>query len=93
MKKYFNKRFNNSQYIEVIWSKYYKHYKSKKGVIMMNTQRAQEIAASPVMANVTYNGVPIYIEQVDAQNGTAIIHPLNEPSNKQQVSISSLIEH
>ncbi|PEI91022.1 small, acid-soluble spore protein, H family, partial [Bacillus toyonensis] len=27
----------------------------------MNKQRAQEIAASPVMANVTYNGVPIYI--------------------------------
>jgi small acid-soluble spore protein H (minor) len=92
MKKYFNKRFNNSQYIEVIWSKYYNWYKSKGGMLM-NTQRAQEIAASPVMANVTYNGVPIYIEQVDEQNGTAIIHPLNEPNNKQQVSVSSLIEH
>ncbi|HZG61525.1 MAG TPA: small acid-soluble spore protein H [Anoxybacillus sp.] len=59
----------------------------------MNTQRAQEIAASSVMANVTYNGVPIYIEQVNEQNRTAIIHPLNEANNKQQVSVSSLIEH
>jgi small acid-soluble spore protein H (minor) len=59
----------------------------------MNTQRAKEIAASPVMANVTYNGVPIYIEQVDEQNETATIYPLDEPKNKQTVSVSSLKEH
>ena len=59
----------------------------------MNTQRAKEIAASPVMANVTYNGVSIYIEQVDEENGTATIYPLDEPENKQKVSVSSLKEH
>jgi small acid-soluble spore protein H (minor) len=59
----------------------------------MNVQRAKEIAASPVMANVTYNGVPIYIEQVDEENGTATIYPLDEPENKQKVSVSSLKEH
>jgi small acid-soluble spore protein H (minor) len=59
----------------------------------MNTQRAKEIAASPVMANVTYNRVPIYIEQVDEENGTATIYPLDEPENKQKVSVSSLKEH
>jgi small acid-soluble spore protein H (minor) len=59
----------------------------------MNTQRAKEIAASPVMANVTYNGIPIYIEQVDEENGTATIYPLDEPKNKQKVSVSSLKEH
>jgi small acid-soluble spore protein H (minor) len=59
----------------------------------MNTQRAKEIAASPVMANVTYNGVPIYIEQVDEENGTATIYPLDQPENKQKVSVSSLKEH
>ncbi|WP_374719404.1 small acid-soluble spore protein H [Parageobacillus toebii] len=59
----------------------------------MNVQRAKEIAASSVMANVTYNGVPIYIEQVDEENGTATIYPLDEPKNKQKVSVSSLKEH
>jgi small acid-soluble spore protein H (minor) len=59
----------------------------------MNTQRAKEIASSPVMANVTYNGVPIYIEQVDEENGTATIYPLDQPENKQKVSVSSLKEH
>lgn len=42
----------------------------------MNKQRAQEIASSPVMANVTYNGVPIYIQNVDKNNETARIYPL-----------------
>ncbi|MBS4189509.1 small acid-soluble spore protein H [Bacillus sp. FJAT-49705] len=59
----------------------------------MNTQRAQAIAASPVMANVTYNGVPIYIQKVDANNETARIFPLDEPKNEQEVSLSLLTEH
>ncbi|PEF72118.1 small acid-soluble spore protein H [Bacillus pseudomycoides] len=59
----------------------------------MNKQRAQEIASSPVMANVTYNGVPIYIQNVDKNNETARIHPLNEPQNEQEIPLSNLIEH
>ena len=31
----------------------------------MNKQRAQEIATSPILANVTYNNVPIYIQNVN----------------------------
>lgn len=58
----------------------------------MNAQRAQEIASSPNMANVSYNGQQIYIEHVDQDNGTATVHPLNEPDNKQSVSVESLIE-
>lgn len=60
---------------------------------MMNKQRAQEIAASPVMANVTYNGMQIYIQNVDETNETARIYPLNEPNNEQEVPVSSLMEH
>lgn len=59
----------------------------------MNTQRAQEIAASPVMANVTYEGVPIYIQRVDENNETARIYPLDQPENEQEVPLNSLIEH
>lgn len=59
----------------------------------MNKQRAIEIAASPVMANVTCNGVPVYIQHVDEQNETARIYPLQEPENEQNVPLDSLTEH
>jgi small acid-soluble spore protein H (minor) len=58
----------------------------------MNKQRAQEIAASPVMANVTYNGTPIYIQGVDEKNETARIYPLDIPENEQEVSLNNLLE-
>ncbi|KOA18469.1 small, acid-soluble spore protein H [Clostridium homopropionicum DSM 5847] len=59
----------------------------------MDKKRAKEIAYSPVMANVTYNGAQIYIESVNDNKETANIHPLNEPKNKQEVSLANLIEH
>jgi small acid-soluble spore protein H (minor) len=58
----------------------------------MNNQRAQEIAASPIMANVSYQGVPVYIQNVDEQNETARIYPLDQPENEQSVPLTSLIE-
>ncbi|MDM5213161.1 small acid-soluble spore protein H [Peribacillus sp. RS7] len=58
----------------------------------MNKQRAKEIAASPVMANVTHNEVPIYIQNVDENNETARIYPLDEPENEQEVPLSNLKE-
>jgi small acid-soluble spore protein H (minor) len=61
-------------------------------VNIMNKQRAIEIAASPVMANVTYNEVPIYIQNVDENNETARIYPLDEPENEQEVPLSNLKE-
>ncbi|WP_088104706.1 small acid-soluble spore protein H [Halalkalibacter urbisdiaboli] len=59
----------------------------------MNTIRAQEIAASPVMANVTFNDVPIYIQHVDETNEIARIFPLDEPQKEQTVPVAQLIEH
>lgn len=59
----------------------------------MDAQRAQEISRSRVMANVTCNGSQVFIEHVDQQNGTATIHRLDDPNNKQSVSVSNLIEH
>ncbi|MBB6444948.1 small acid-soluble spore protein H [Bacillus benzoevorans] len=58
----------------------------------MEMQRAQEIASSPVMANVTCNGENVYIEHVDQQKGLATIHSLNNPNQKQSVSVTSLNE-
>jgi small acid-soluble spore protein H (minor) len=62
-------------------------------VIIMNKQRAQEIATSPILANVTYNDVPIYIQNVNENNETARIYPLDEPENEQNVPLTNLIEH
>lgn len=59
----------------------------------MEKQRAKEIAASPIMANVTCEGVPIYIQHVNEQNETASIYPLNQPDKQQTVPINNLIEH
>lgn len=59
----------------------------------MNKQRAQEIAASPVMANVTYQGTPIYIQNVDEQTEMARIYPLDQPEQEQSVPLDSLAEH
>ena len=58
----------------------------------MNTQRAKEIATSPVMANVTCNGVPVYIQYVDENNETARIYPLDQPEKEQEVAIANLTE-
>ncbi len=59
----------------------------------MNIQRAQEIAASPIMANVDFNGVPVYIQHVDEDNETARIYPLGQPEQEQEVPLSSLSEN
>lgn len=58
----------------------------------MDKQRAQEIASSPVMANVIYNGAPIYIENVNETRGTANIHSLDNPRKRQEVSVKKLQE-
>ena len=59
----------------------------------MDTKRAQEIASSSKMANVTMNGIPVYIENVNDKNGIAYIHPLDKPDKREEVSIKSLVEN
>ena len=58
----------------------------------MDAQRAQEIAASPVMISVTHNGTPIYIQRVNAQSETARIYPLGQPEDEHEVPLSALQE-
>jgi small acid-soluble spore protein H (minor) len=58
----------------------------------MNIQRAQEIAASPVMENVEYDGDRVYIQHVDEQSETARIYPLDRPETEMDVPVRSLYE-
>ncbi|MFB9327956.1 H-type small acid-soluble spore protein [Paenibacillus aurantiacus] len=59
----------------------------------MNVQRAKEIESSPILANITFNGVPVYIQYVDEQAETARIYPLNDPEKEETVALLSLTEH
>ncbi|GMK40769.1 hypothetical protein PCCS19_38250 [Paenibacillus sp. CCS19] len=58
----------------------------------MDINRAKEIADSPTMEDVTYNGVPIYIQHVDETKETARIYPLAEPEQEIEVPVRSLVE-
>ena len=58
----------------------------------MNNQRIKDIISSPNMINVTYNGMQVYIETIDENNNTAQVHFINQPDNKQEVSLNNLVE-
>lgn len=56
----------------------------------MDINRAKEIAASPVMEDVKYNGVPVYIQHVDETKETVRIYPLADPDQEIEVPVRSL---
>lgn len=58
----------------------------------MDKNRANQIASSPEMINVTYNGEPIYIEKVNTVKDTASIHSLSRPEYSQEVHLTQLVE-
>lgn len=58
----------------------------------MNEKRAREIAVSREMAHVTYNGDPVYIENVNTVKDTASIHLLDHPEHSQEVHLTQLVE-
>ncbi|PWW02800.1 small acid-soluble spore protein H (minor) [Paenibacillus cellulosilyticus] len=58
----------------------------------MDINRAREIADSPVMQDVRYNGSPIYIQHVDETKETARIYPLDDPDQEFEVPVRSLTE-
>lgn len=57
----------------------------------MDKKRAEEISVSPVMANVTHLGTPVYINKVN-DDGTATVHEIGEHEKKRQVSLTELFE-
>lgn len=58
----------------------------------MDKRRAQEIASSPKMIDVSYNGEPIYIEDVNVVKDTASVHYLNQPEYSREVHLTQLVE-
>lgn len=58
----------------------------------MNIQRIKEIIQSDAMIQVSYNGIPVYIEEIDEQNNTAKVFPLDNMKHVQFVDIDGLHE-
>ncbi|WP_053220194.1 H-type small acid-soluble spore protein [Virgibacillus senegalensis] len=58
----------------------------------MDHQRAKAIKQAPDLIKVTYQGEPVYIQQIDEQNGTAQVYALEDPANQQDVPIDQLQE-
>ncbi|WP_336775747.1 H-type small acid-soluble spore protein [Paenibacillus sp. MMO-58] len=58
----------------------------------MDINRAKEIAASPVMEDVKYNEMQVYIQHVDDARETARIYPLSNPEQELEVPVRSLVE-
>lgn len=59
----------------------------------MDKKRAREIAASNEMINVSYDGRPIYIEDINPTKDSASIHFLNQPGYTQEVALNQLVEN
>ena len=56
----------------------------------MDKERAEEIVASPAMINVTFHGMPVYIENVNEYS--ANIHSMEEQGPRQIVLLKDLVE-
>jgi len=58
----------------------------------LDFQRAQEIVASPLEFEVSYNGVSIWIDQLHDDEKTATVHLRRSLEERSEVAISELKE-
>ncbi|MDY0409684.1 H-type small acid-soluble spore protein [Virgibacillus soli] len=58
----------------------------------MNRMRAEEIANSPDLQHVVYNGKRVYIQNVNSESDTARVYYLDDPSNEFDAQLSNLFE-
>jgi small acid-soluble spore protein H (minor) len=58
----------------------------------MNVGRAKEILESLDVINVTYEGTPVIIQNVDEKTKMARIYSRTNPDNEQDVPVLNLIE-
>lgn len=56
----------------------------------MDSKTAQDILKSYEMINVNYHGIPVYIQEVNEQEGTATIFPLDNMNHEQTVDLNGL---
>ncbi|MDV2582774.1 H-type small acid-soluble spore protein [Alkalibacillus haloalkaliphilus] len=58
----------------------------------MEVNRAQEIYESPTLINVSYQGQPVFIQDIHPSENKATISPLTDIDDKQDVEVDHLVE-
>lgn len=58
----------------------------------MDTQMLQQIVDSPTLITVKYHGIPVYVQSIDEENGTAQVFPLDDMDHVQEVDLDGLYE-
>lgn len=60
---------------------------------MMDLKRVKQILSSSSRIDVTYQGVPVWIESCDETSRLANVHDIKTPDETVQVDITALEEH
>ena len=58
----------------------------------MDSERAKEILQSQALINVSYRGIPVYIQDIIEERQMARVFPLDEMNNEQDVDLGGLHE-
>ncbi|QKY70749.1 H-type small acid-soluble spore protein [Lentibacillus sp. CBA3610] len=58
----------------------------------MDQERAQDIINSITMINVKYHGFPVYLKEINPDQETATVFPLDEMDHEQDVDLNGLFE-
>ncbi|WP_459502502.1 acid-soluble spore protein H [Bacillus sp. C1] len=58
----------------------------------MDVKRVKQILSSSSRIDVTYHGVPVWIESCDEGRGIANVHDVETPNETVQVDVTSLEE-
>ncbi|MDY0409683.1 H-type small acid-soluble spore protein [Virgibacillus soli] len=58
----------------------------------MDIDRLQEIMQSAQLVNISFHGIPVYIQEINLENQTATVFPLDEMENEQIVDLNGLYE-
>lgn len=73
------------------WTLYYFYFILCKGGIVLNYKRVQQIIDSQELVQVTYHGIPVYIQSLDSTH-IATVFPLDNIDDLQSVDIDGLLE-
>jgi small acid-soluble spore protein H (minor) len=64
----------------------------KRGVRIVNTGRAKQIVDSPTEIQVHYQGVPVWIQNVNEGDETARVYTRDNPDDEKVVAVAELNE-
>ncbi|MGM8216695.1 H-type small acid-soluble spore protein [Bacillaceae bacterium W0354] len=58
----------------------------------MDIEQAKQIIDTPFMIQVKYHGIPVYIQEINEEEETAIVFPLDDMEHVQEVDLEGLYE-